>query len=51
MPKQTVKKESSLYRKFLIIFGLSIILSTIVLLAGMIITGYDIYGDEFILKK
>ncbi len=51
MPKQTVKKESSLYKKFLIIFSLSIVLSTIVLLAGMIITGYNIYGDEFILKK
>lgn len=30
---------------------MSIILSTIILLAGLIITGYEIYGEEFIMKK
>lgn len=48
---QTVKKPTGLYRKFLIIFNLSILLSTAILLAGLILTGYQIYGEEFIMKK
>ncbi len=49
--KSKPKIPSGLYRKFLIIFNLSIILSTIILLAGLVITGYEIYGEEFIMKK
>ncbi|MCX8033828.1 MAG: methyl-accepting chemotaxis protein [Thermodesulfovibrio sp.] len=41
----------SLYRKFLIVFNVSIIVSTLILLAGLIITGYNIYGEEFITKR
>lgn len=41
----------SLYRKFLIVFNISIIISTAILLAGLIITGYNIYGEEFITKR
>lgn len=41
----------SLYRKFLIIFNLSIIISTAILIAGLMITGYGIYGEEFITKR
>lgn len=49
--KSKLKKTSGLYKKFLIVFNLSIILSTIILLAGLVITGYEIYGEEFIMKK
>jgi len=41
----------SLYRKFLIVFNTSIFLSTTILLAGLILTGYNIYGEEFITKR
>ncbi|MCX7988782.1 MAG: methyl-accepting chemotaxis protein [Thermodesulfovibrio sp.] len=41
----------SLYRKFLIVFNVSIIVSTLILLAGLVITGYNIYGEEFITKR
>lgn len=46
-----LKQPKGLYRKFLIIFNFSIILSTIILLAGLIITGYQIYGEEFIVRQ
>lgn len=49
--KPKIKKPAGLYKKFLIVFNVSIILSTIILLAGLIITGYEIYGEEFIMKK
>ncbi|MGB9821883.1 methyl-accepting chemotaxis protein [Thermodesulfovibrio sp.] len=49
--KSKIKKPKGLYRKFLIVFNLSIVLSTIILIAGLIITGYEIYGEEFIMKK
>jgi twitching motility protein PilJ len=41
----------SLYRKFLIVFNTSIFLSITILLAGLILTGYNIYGEEFITKR
>ncbi len=49
--KSKLKKPAGLYRKFLIVFNLSIVFSTIILVAGLIITGYEIYGEEFIMKK
>ncbi|MGC9045771.1 MAG: methyl-accepting chemotaxis protein [Thermodesulfovibrio sp.] len=49
--KSKIKQPKGLYRKFLIVFNLSIVLSTIILIAGLIITGYEIYGEEFIMKK
>lgn len=49
--KSKLKKPTGLYRRFLIVFNLSVIVTTIILLAGLIITGYDIYGEEFIMKK
>lgn len=45
------KQPTGLYRKFLVIFNFSILISTIILLAGLIITGYQIYGEEFIVKQ
>ena len=55
MPKKIdVEKKIltiSLYRKFLIVFNVSNALSTIILLAGLILTGYNIYGEEFITKR
>ncbi|MDI1470959.1 MAG: methyl-accepting chemotaxis protein [Thermodesulfovibrio sp.] len=55
MPKRVdIEKKIlaiSLYRKFLIVFNTSIVLSTIILLAGLILTGYNIYGEEFITKR
>ncbi len=51
MPIKAEKKPKGLYRKFLIIFTLSIIVSTVILLSGLIITGYQIYGEEFIMKR
>ncbi len=55
MPKKIEAERKilsiSLYRKFLIVFNVSIIVSTVILLAGLIITGYNIYGEEFITKK
>jgi len=41
----------SLYRKFLIIFNLSIIISTAILITGLMLTGYEIYGEEFITRR
>lgn len=41
----------SLYNKFLIVFNASIIISTIILIIGLVLTGYYIYGEEFIGKK
>jgi len=49
--KPKLKQPTGLYRKFLIVFNLSIVLSTIILVAGLIITGYEIYGEEFIMKR
>ncbi|WP_353683353.1 methyl-accepting chemotaxis protein [Thermodesulfovibrio sp. 3907-1M] len=49
--KSKLKQPKGLYRKFLIVFNLSIVLSTIILVSGLIITGYEIYGEEFIMKK
>jgi twitching motility protein PilJ len=40
-----------LYRKFLINFNASIIVFAIIIIAGLIITGYNIYGEELIEKK
>lgn len=37
--------------RFLVIFNLSIIISTIVLLVGMGVTGYSIYKEQFILLQ
>ncbi len=55
MPKRIESERKilsiSLYRKFLIVFNASVILSTIILLAGLILTGYNIYGEEFITKR
>jgi methyl-accepting chemotaxis protein len=55
MPKRAdIEKKIlavSLYRKFLIVFNTSIFLSTTILLAGLILTGYNIYGEEFITKR
>lgn len=51
MPKKIKRAPKGLYGKFLIVFNLSIIISTIIILAGLIITGYEIYGEEFLLKK
>lgn len=55
MPKkiETERKilSISLYRKFLVVFNLSVIISTIILLSGLILTGYNIYGEEFIAKR
>jgi methyl-accepting chemotaxis protein len=55
MPKKAdIEKKIlaiSLYRKFLIVFNTSIFLSTTILLAGFILTGYNIYGEEFITKR
>lgn len=49
--KELFTAKGVLYRRFLIIFNLSIILSTIILLSGLILTGYEIYGEEFIMKR
>ncbi len=55
MPKRAdIEKKIlavSLYRKFLIVFNTSIFLSITILLAGLILTGYNIYGEEFITKR
>ncbi len=55
MPKKIEAERKilsiSLYRKFLIIFNATILASTLILLAGLIITGYNIYGEEFITKR
>lgn len=55
MPKKIEAERKilsiSLYRKFLIVFNASILASTLILLAGLIITGYNIYGEEFITKR
>ncbi len=55
MPKRIESEKKilsiSLYRKFLIVFNASVILSTLILLAGLILTGYNIYGEEFITKR
>ena len=44
-------KRRSLFIRFLVIFNLSIILSTIVLIFGMGMTGYSIYKEQFILLQ
>ncbi|MCS7203448.1 MAG: methyl-accepting chemotaxis protein [Thermodesulfovibrio sp.] len=49
--KELIVARGVLYKRFLIIFNLSVILSTVILVAGLIITGYEIYGEEFIMKR
>ncbi|MCS7214918.1 MAG: methyl-accepting chemotaxis protein [Thermodesulfovibrio sp.] len=49
--KSHVKKPSGLYRKFIVIFNLSVIFTTLIIVAGLIFTDYEIFGERLIMKK
>ncbi len=51
MPATGTKTPKGLFRKFLVVFNISVILSTLIIALALHIMGLIIYGDEYIVKK
>ncbi|GAB6183292.1 methyl-accepting chemotaxis protein [Thermodesulfovibrio hydrogeniphilus] len=51
MPTKVVKAPKGLYRKFLIVFNVSVIVSSLFILGGLHVAGSIIYGEDYIVKK
>lgn len=43
--------KKGLFTRFLLVFNISIITSTVVILLGLMVTGYHIYKDQFIISQ
>jgi twitching motility protein PilJ len=43
--------KKGLFTRFLVVFNISIITSTVVILLGLMVTGYHIYKDQFIISQ
>ena len=51
MPVKGTKAPKGLFRKFLIVFNISVIITTVIIALALHITGSIIYGEEYIIKK